>query len=495
MASTSLPYPSLQLQTPTQRSSNLPSRPFSRRLSLRPVSASVSGSPSDRLDYFYNQGRDEFFKSRIQKHRSTVYRVNMPPGPFISHNPNVIVLLDGKSFPVLFDVTMVEKRDLFTGTYMSSVELTGGYRVLSYLDPSEPNHGKLKKLMFFLLKSSRDRVIPEFHTSFTELFEKLESELASKGKGSFVEANDQAAFNFLARSLYGVNPAETQLGQDGPKLVSKWVLFQLGPLLVIGLPKLVEELLIHTFPLPPVLVKKGLSETLRFLLQFIDHRPRRSRENRSLTRRGLPQSLIRDLLQFLWGNENSLPKHDQVDREIRCQTPHTRLAEEIRTAVKSNGGKVTMAAMEQMPLTKSVVYEALRIEPPVPLQYGRAKRDMVIESHDSAFEVKEGEMLFGFQPFATKDPKIFDRPEEFVPDRFVCEEGESMLKHVLWSNGPETESPTVGNKQCAGKDFVVLVSRLLLVELFLRYDSFEIEVGRSALGASVTVTSLKRASF
>ncbi|KAK2982875.1 hypothetical protein RJ640_009717 [Escallonia rubra] len=129
---------------------------------------------------------------------------------------------------------------------------------------------------------------------------------------------------------------------------------------------------------------------------------------------------------------------------------HTELAQEIRSAVKSNGGEVTMAAMEQMPLMKSVVYESLRIEPPVASQYGRAKRDFIIESHDVAFEVKEGELLFGYQPFATKDPKIFDRPEEFVPSRFVGEEGEEKLRHVLWSNGPETESPTVGNKQCAG---------------------------------------------
>ncbi|KAK2980564.1 hypothetical protein RJ640_003524 [Escallonia rubra] len=128
---------------------------------------------------------------------------------------------------------------------------------------------------------------------------------------------------------------------------------------------------------------------------------------------------------------------------------HTELAQEIRSAVKSNGGEVTMAAMEQMPLMKLVVYESPRIEPPVASQYGRAKRDFIIESHDAAFDVKEGELLFGYQPFATKDPKIFDRPEEFVPSRFVGEEGEEKLRHVLWSNGPETESPTVGNKQCA----------------------------------------------
>lgn len=100
-----------------------------------------------------------------------------------------------------------------------------------------------------------------------------------------------------------------------------------------------------------------------------------------------------------------------------------------------------------------------------------------------------------YQPFATKDPRIFERPEEFVPDRFLGEEGEKMLKHVLWSNGPESENPTLSNKQCAGKDFVVLVGRLLVVELFLRYDTFEIEVGRSPLGVSVTLTSLKKATF
>ncbi|KAL0366149.1 UNVERIFIED_CONTAM: Allene oxide synthase 1, chloroplastic [Sesamum radiatum] len=39
------------------------------------------GPWKDRQDYFYNQGRDEFFKSRIQKYQSTVFRTNMPPGP------------------------------------------------------------------------------------------------------------------------------------------------------------------------------------------------------------------------------------------------------------------------------------------------------------------------------------------------------------------------------------------------------------------------------
>lgn len=452
------------------------------------------GPVADRLDYFYNQGRDEFFKSRSQKYQSTVFRANMPPGPFIASNPRVIVLLDGKSFPVLFDVTKVEKKDLFTGTFMPSTDLTGGYRMLSYLDPSEPHHGKIKSLIFFLLKSRRDHVIPEFQSSYTELFETLESELAAKGKSSFGEANDQAAFKFLSRALYGTNPADTKLGLDGPGLIQKWVLFQISPILVLGLPRFMEELVIHSFRLPPFLVKSDYQRLYEFFYESSGHVLDEAERVGISREEACHNLLFATCFNSFGGMKILFPNMLKLIGRAGVKL-HTQLAREIRTAVKSNGGKVTMAAMEQMPLMKSVVYESLRIEPPVALQYGKAKRDFVIESHDAAFEVKVGEMLFGYQPFATKDPKIFERAEEFVPDRFVGEEGERLLKHVLWSNGHETESPTVGNKQCAGKDLVVMFSRLLVVELFRRYDSFEIDVGTSALGAAVTVTSLKRASF
>lgn len=452
----------------------------------------VIGPWKDRLDYFYNQGKNEFFNSRVQKYQSTVFRTNMPPGPFISPNPNVVVLLDGKSFPVLFDVSKVEKKDLFTGTFMPSTELTGGYRVLSYLDPSEPNHEKLKKLLFFLLSSRRDHVIPKFHESYTELFENLDKELAEKGKAELNSGFDQAAFNFLAKSLYGANPIETKLGTDAPTLIGKWVLFQLHPIVSLGLPKVLDDLILHTFRLPPALVKKDYQRLYDFFYEssttVLDEA-----EKLGISREEACHNLLfATCFNSFGGMKIFFPSMLKSIAKAGVKV-HTRLANEIRSEVKSAGGKITMSAMEKMPLMKSVVYEALRIDPPVASQYGRAKRDLTIESHDAVFEVKKGEMLYGYQPFATKDPKIFDRPEDFVADRFVGEEGEKLLKHVLWSNGPETENPTVENKQCAGKDFVVLVSRLLVTEFFLRYDTLDVDVGTSPLGAKITITSLKRA--
>nr|AYM55662.1 cytochrome p450 [Croton stellatopilosus] len=452
------------------------------------------GPLKDRHDYFYNQGREEFFKSRVKKYQSTVFRVNMPPGPFIASDPRVVTVLDGKSFPVLFDVSKVEKKDLFTGTFMPSTDLTGGYRILSYLDPSEPKHTQLKNLLFYLLKSRRDYVIPEFFSTYDKLFEGLEKDLASNGKVKFNDPGEQAAFSFLGKCYFGVDPVDTKVGTDGPSLIAKWVLFNLHPILSLGLPSFIEEPLIHTFRLPAFLVKKDYQKLYDYFSSSAGSVLQEAEKMGISKEEACHNILFATCFNTFGGLKIFFPSILKWIGRAGVKV-HTELAQEIRSVLKSNGGKITMAALEQMPLMKSAVYEAFRIDPPVPAQYGKAKRDFIIESHDAAFEVKEGEMIFGFQPLATKDPKIFDRPEEYVADRFVGEEGEKLLQNVFWSNGRETEHPTVGDKQCAGKDFVVFISRLFVVELFRRYDSFEIEVGTSALGAAITITSLKRASF
>uniref|UniRef100_A0A0D9VZG4 hydroperoxide dehydratase n=1 Tax=Leersia perrieri TaxID=77586 RepID=A0A0D9VZG4_9ORYZ len=470
-----------------------------RRLPLRKVPGDygppVVGAIRDRYEYFYGAGgRDAFFASRVRAHRSTVVRLNMPPGPFVARDPRVVALLDAASFPVLFDTSLVDKTDLFTGTFMPSTDLTGGYRVLSYLDPSEPNHAPLKSLLFFLLSHRRQHVIPSFREVYGDLFGLMENDLARVGKADFGAHNDAAAFGFLCRGLLGSDPTKSSLGRDGPKLITKWVLFQLSPLLSLGLPTLVEDTLLHSLRLPPALVRKDYDRLAEFFRDAAS-RVLDEADRLGVSREEAVHNVLFALCFNSFGGMKILfPTLVKWLGRAGARV-HGRLATEVRAAVRENGGEVSMKALAEMPLVKSAVYEALRIEPPVAMQYGRAKRDMVVESHDYGYEVREGEMLFGYQPMATKDPRVFARPEEYVPDRFLGEEGARLLRHVVWSNGPETAAPTLHDKQCAGKDFVVLVARLLLVELFLRYDSFDVEVGSSALGSSVTVTSLKKATF
>uniref|UniRef100_A0A0E0ML75 hydroperoxide dehydratase n=1 Tax=Oryza punctata TaxID=4537 RepID=A0A0E0ML75_ORYPU len=450
----------------------------------------------DRLDFFYLQGQDKYFESRAEMYGSTVVRVNVPPGPFMARDPRVVALLDAKSFPVLFDVDKVEKRDVFTGTYMPSVSLTGGHRVCSYLDPSEPNHGKLKQMLFTLLASRKDAVVPAFRSNFAALLDAVETQLASNGKADFTGLNDVTSFEFIGEAYFGVRPSSSAaLGASGSRKAGRWLLWQICPVFTFGLPMIVEDPLLHTVPLPPFLVSSDYKALYTyFAAAAASSRALDAAVGLGLSREEACHNLLFATVFNSYGGLKLLLPGILARVAASGEKLHERLAKEIRDAVASTGGgEVTPAALEQMELTKSVVWEVLRLDPPVKFQYGRAKADMEVESHDASYSIKKGEMLFGYQPCATRDARVFGpTAREFVGDRFVGEEGRKLLRYVYWSNGRETENPSVGNKQCPGKNLVVLVGRLLLVELFLRYDTFAAElVGATA---NVVITGVTRAA-
>ncbi|GAU34030.1 hypothetical protein TSUD_16180 [Trifolium subterraneum] len=452
---------SLEPSTTTNNQQNLPLKQIPGTYGLP-----FFGPISDRHDYFYNQGRDKFFSTRIEKYNSTIFRTNMPPGPFISSNPRVIALLDAASFPILFDNKKVEKYNVLDGTFMPSTKFTGGYRVCAYLDTTEPNHALIK------------------------------DELHSKnGKANFNSVVSDASFNFMFRLFCdNKDPSETILGSQGPKMFDMWLLFQLAPLATLGPPKIfnyLEDLLLRTFPFPACLARsyyKKLYEVFSSSAVTLLNEAEKAGLKRSEACHNI---VFTAGFNAYGGLKNQFPI---LFKWVGLSGPslHKELANEIRTIVKQEGG-VTIQSLEKMPLVKSVVYEAMRIEPAVPYQYAKAREDLIVKSHDASFEIKKGEMIFGYQPFATKDPRVFDDAEVFVPKRFIGE-GEKLLKYVLWSNGKEIEEPSIENKQCPGKNLVVLLCRLFLVEFFLHYDTFGFESKNNAFGAAVTITSLTKAS-
>ncbi|XP_066308678.1 allene oxide synthase 4-like [Miscanthus floridulus] len=159
---------------------------------------------------------------------------------------------------------------------------------------------------------------------------------------------------------------------------------------------------------------------------------------------------------------------------------HARLATEVRAVVPPPGTTITLLDVEKMSLVK----------------FTGAWRDMVVESHDAAYEVKKGEMVFGYQPLAKRDERVFQRDREFIPDRFaVCsddDERRRMLEHMVWSNGPETGTAAEGNKQCPGKDAVV-VGRLMVAEL-LPHATARSRCGSRPWTVQVSATSARRSS-
>ena len=142
---------SLTMSLPPSSSSVVaPPSSSSTELPIRSIPGSYGwpllGPISDRLDYFWFQKPEAFFRKRIEKYRSTVFRTNVPPSfPFfLNVNPNVVALLDCKSFSHLFDMELVEKKNVLVGDFMPSIAFTGNMRVGVYQDISEPQHSKVR---------------------------------------------------------------------------------------------------------------------------------------------------------------------------------------------------------------------------------------------------------------------------------------------------------------------------------------------------------------
>ncbi|KAL7244897.1 hypothetical protein ACSBR2_000275 [Camellia fascicularis] len=64
------------------------------------------------------------------------------------------------------------------------------------------------------------------------------------------------------------------------------------------------------------------------------------------------------------------------------------------------------------------------------------------------------------------------------------------------TNRRETDDPTLENKQCPGKDMAVMLSKVMLVELLLRYDTFAVVDDPSPIwmGSSCTIKWVSRSS-
>jgi hydroperoxide dehydratase len=456
----------------------------------------------DRLDYFYFKGAEEYFRSRIARHDgATVLRVNMPPGPFISGDSRVVAVLDARSFRVLLDDSLVDKADTLDGTYVPSLALFGGHRPLAFLDVADPRHAALKRVMIRLAAARMHHVAPAFGAAFAATFDDVEAGLAASGSEEFNKHNMRHMLDFTCAALFGGALPSKAIGVAAAAKAFKWLVFQLHPIASKAIkPWLLEDLLFHTFRLPPFLVRRDYADLTAY---FADVAAGVLDEAEMVDPGAIPRDELLHNLIFVtifnaYGGYKIFLPHLVKWLARGGAELHARLADEVRAVVPAGStGAVTLSAVEKMPLVKSVVWEALRMDPPVAFQYGRARRDMVVESHDAAYEVKKGEMLFGYQPLATRDERVFQRGGDFFPDRFAAcsdDERRRLLEHVVWSNGLETRASTEENKQCPGKDTVVAVGRLMVVELFRRYDTFTASLEDNPLEPVVMFTSLTKAA-
>ncbi|KAI4322511.1 hypothetical protein L6164_022198 [Bauhinia variegata] len=336
-----------------------------------------------------------------------------------------------------------------------------------------------------ILKRSSSIWVPELVSNLDIFWDNIEESLSKSTTdgASYIFPLQRFIFAFLSKTLLGADPSRRpKIAESGYAMLNRWLALQLLPTVPIGIFQPLEEIFLHSFAYPFFLVSGDYNNIYEFIKE-----EGKQVITRGQTEFGLSQEEAMHNMFFMLGFNAFggfsvfLPSLIET-----IASDETGLQEKLRKEARDNGGsQLSFESVKEMELIQSVVYETLRLNPPVPLQYARARKDFRLSSCDSAFDIKKGELLCGYQTLVMRDPNVFDDPEAFKPDRFTKERGAELLNYLYWSNGPQTGSPSEFNKQCAGKDHVTLTASLFVAYLFRRYNSIK--------GNSSSITAVEKA--
>jgi cytochrome P450 len=131
-----------------------------------------------------------------------------------------------------------------------------------------------------------------------------------------------------------------------------------------------------------------------------------------------------------------------------------RLRAELRQVL--NGNIATNEQLEQLPYTKAVLFEAMRIRPPAVLLIRKIERDTRLQ--DYALEAGSLAVLSIYN--IHHHPKLWTSPETFDPERFL---DQKFSKSTFLPFG-------IGSRFCIGNHFATTELTLLLSLLAQRFD-------------------------
>jgi cytochrome P450 len=132
------------------------------------------------------------------------------------------------------------------------------------------------------------------------------------------------------------------------------------------------------------------------------------------------------------------------------------------------GGRVPTADdIPRLPYTERVIQEAMRVYPPVYL----IGREPLTDVELGGFRVKKGSTVFMSQWVSHRDPKYFDDPETFRPERWADGLAKRLPKYAYYPFGG-------GPRICLGNTFAMMEAVLLLATIGRRWR-FTLEPGQT----------------
>jgi cytochrome P450 len=123
------------------------------------------------------------------------------------------------------------------------------------------------------------------------------------------------------------------------------------------------------------------------------------------------------------------------------------------------GRRAEVEDLPNLPYLEMVVKESLRLLPSVWAYARQAQRDLVIEG----YEIKKGQTITISHIAMGRNPKYYDNPMEFLPERWTREFERNLPRgaYVPFAGGPRV---------CLGKQFAMIEMRMILATLLQRIE-------------------------
>ncbi|XP_042457677.1 cytochrome P450 71A1-like [Zingiber officinale] len=186
----------------------------------------------------------------------------------------------------------------------------------------------------------------------------------------------------------------------------------------------------------------------------------------------LTPEVIKALLQdmFAAGTETSYITLEWAMAElVRNPSKMQKLQDQVRSVAGGGGKMVKEEELCQMPYLKAVIKETFRLHPPIPLLL---PRELLDDCPVQGYNIQKKTRLFVNAWAMGRDPKCWEAPFEFQPERFMDGEVDftgNDLRFIPFG---------AGRRICPGLNFAVASLELALANLVHRYD-WELPVGLS----------------
>ena len=138
---------------------------------------------------------------------------------------------------------------------------------------------------------------------------------------------------------------------------------------------------------------------------------------------------------------------------------HVDVARRLKAEVDEEleGRVPTASDVANLPYTRMVIDETLRLYPPAWITNRRAIEDDMV----SGYQIPAGAIV-SISPYVThRDPALWENPEGFDPDRFSLERSAGRPHYAYFPFGG-------GPRQCIGKGFALMEATLVLALLYQR---------------------------